>query len=342
MKNRFMLAPLTNQQSFEDGRLSDEELHWLSMRAAGQFGLVMTCASHVQENGKGFPGQIGIYSDTLIPGHQKLTSQLRTHGSIAVMQLYHGGMRSPEDLIHQTPVCPSNNEQYGARALSLIEVLQLREAFIQAAVRAKKSGYHGVEIHGAHGYILCQFLSQQINQRTDQYGGSLQNRARLLFEIIDGVRAACGEGFLLGVRLSPERFGMDIQEVKSICQMLIDTNKIDFLDLSLWDCFKLPEEEKYQQLSLLAHFESIDFKNVLFTVAGKIRTGENVTAILKTNVDFVTIGHAAILHHDFPKKIMENPHFTPTKTPVSKAYLYQEGVSDKFINYLKRRDGFVI
>ena len=77
MKNRFMLAPLTNQQSFEDGQLSDEEYRWLTMRAQGQFGLVMTCASYIQEVGKGFSGQLGIFSDDHIDGHKRLTSKIK-------------------------------------------------------------------------------------------------------------------------------------------------------------------------------------------------------------------------------------------------------------------------
>lgn len=341
MKNRFMLAPLTNQQSYEDGQLSKEELHWLTMRAKGQFGLVMTCAAHVQEIGKGFSGQLGIFSDKHIAGHQQLTTAIKKHGSIAVIQLHHAGMRSPSELIHQAPVCPSDNEKYGAKALSLSAVKQLKDDFVKAAVRAKKSGYDGVEVHGAHGYILTQFLSQQINKRTDRYGGSLENRSRLLFEIVNSIRASCGSSFLIGVRLSPERFGMDIQEIKLVCQRLIDENQIDFLDISLWDAFKKPADEKYQAISLLEHFTSLDFKNVLLTVAGKIRTGADVYQVLNSGVDFVAVGRAAILHHDFPIKVINNQNFEPIKTPVSAQHLLKEGLSEKFINYMRRWPNFV-
>ena len=103
MKNRFMLAPLTNTQSHEDGRLSEVEFNWLTMRAKGQFGLVMTCASYVQANGKGFPGQLGIYSDDLIPEHTKLAAHIKSHGSLAVIQLHHAGMRSPAELLLARP-----------------------------------------------------------------------------------------------------------------------------------------------------------------------------------------------------------------------------------------------
>jgi len=341
MKNKFMLAPLTNTQSFEDGSLSDDEFKWLTMRAKGQFGLVMTCASHVSLAGKGFPGQLGIYSDDHIAGHQKLASKIKKHGSLAVIQLHHAGMRSPAALIGQAPICPSNNEKHGARGMSLEDIQQLKNEFVSAAIRAKQSGYDGVEIHGAHGYILTQFLSQEINKRTDQYGGSLENRARILFEIIEEVRNTCGTNFLLGVRLSPERFGMDLLEIKEICKRLIDGNKIDFLDLSLWDIFKKPNEEKYSNKSLLNHFTELDFKHVLLTVAGKIRNGEDVTRALALGVDFVTIGRSAILHHDFPLKVIGDPQFEPIKIPVSKEYLKAEGLGEKFIQYMKRWPNFV-
>lgn len=342
MKNRFMLAPLTNRQSHENGQLSDDELNWLTMRAEGGFGLVMTCAAHVQEVGKGFPGQLGIFSDRLIDGHKRLTTRIREQGSLAVIQLHHAGMRSPEELIHTQPVCPSDDEQTNARGLTLEEVHQLRDDFITAAIRAKTCGYNGVEVHGAHGYILTQFLSPEINKRTDEYGGSLSNRSRLLFEIVDGIRAKCGKNFLLGVRLSPEKFGMDIQEIRSISQQLIDDHAIDFLDISLWDCFKHPDDIKYQDRSLLEHFTSLDRKHVLLTVAGKIRSGKDVHNILQTGVDFVTIGRSGILHHDFPIKVIDNPDFEPTETPVSEKYLFQEGLSRKFIDYMRKWPDFVL
>lgn len=341
MKNRFMLAPLTNSQSYEDGRLSDEEFHWLTMRAKGQFGLVMTCASHVQEIGKGFPGQLGIFDDIHIEGHTKLAKEIKSHGSLAVIQLHHAGMRSELKLIEGAPVAPSAVERKGARALTLVEVKQLRDDFIEAGVRAKKSGYDGVEIHGAHGYIIAQFLSQSINQRNDEYGGSLENRARLLFEIIIGIRESCGTNFLLGVRLSPERFGMELSEMKTLCQQLIDNGKIDFLDVSLWDCFKYPEEEEHRGKTLLQHFTELDYKEVKLTVAGKIHTAKQVVEILNSNVDFVTLGRSGILHYDFPVKVMEDSNFETISLPVTKDYLKSQGLSETFIKYMANWKGFV-
>ncbi|WP_207778371.1 NADH:flavin oxidoreductase [Balneicella halophila] len=342
MPNRFMLAPLTNRQSLENGQATDTEIKWLTMRAEGGFGIVMTCAAHVQKAGKGFPGQLGIFSDDLIEGHKKITKNIKQHGSLAIIQLHHAGMRSPIELLEDRPVSASDDKETNSRGLSLKEVEQLRDDFISAAVRSKKCGYDGVQIHGAHGYIITQFLSAEINKRTDKYGGILENRACLLFEIVDGIRQECGKDFLICIRLSPERFGMDIDEIKTIAQRLIDGGNIDCLDFSLWDCFKYPEEEKYQEKTLLEHFKELNFKKVKWTVAGKIYTAEDVHKVLKAGVDFVTIGKSAILHHDFPKLVMNNPNFTPIQLPVSKEHLQKEGLGNTFIQYLNNRwEGFV-
>lgn len=341
MKNRFMLAPMTNTQSHEDGTLSDEEFHWLTKRAKGGFGLTMTCASHVQANGKGFPGQLGIFDDSHIEGHTVLSKAIRAQGSLAVVQLHHAGIRSPKDLVVGDPVGPSGHEKSGSRSLRLDEVYKLRDAFINAGIRAKKSGYDGVEIHGAHGYILCQFLSSKYNFRDDTYGGSLANRSRVIFEIIDGIRESCGPKFMIGLRLSPERFGMRLGEIKEICNQIIEEGRIDFLDISLWDCFKEPEEPEFQGRSLLEHFTELDCKGVRLTVAGNIRTAADCQAVLDAGVDFVSIGRAAILHHNFPELVRANHEFVPIELPVSENYLENEGLSERFVNYMRRWPGFI-
>jgi 2,4-dienoyl-CoA reductase-like NADH-dependent reductase (Old Yellow Enzyme family) len=311
------------------------------MRAKGGFGITMTCASHVQEDGRGFPGQLGIYDDDLQEGHERLTKAIKKEGSLAVIQLHHAGMRSPQKLIGQPPVTATSQEKYNARGMSTEEVEHLVQSFIKAAKRAQNWGYDGVEIHGAHGYIIAQFLSAELNQRDDQYGGSLENRSRLLFEIVDGVRTACGPNFLLGIRLSPERFGMALSEVKQVTQKLIDDDKADFLDISLWDWRKNPEEKEHANKTLLQHFLDLNFKNVKLTVAGKIGSTSDCIELLNNGVDFVTLGKAAILHHDFPQMAMQNLDFQSIGLPVSREYLKKQGLSAPFIKYMQRWDGFV-
>lgn len=341
MKNRFMLAPLTNCQSHEDGTLSDEELRWLTMRAEGGYGLTMTCASHVQAVGKGFSGQLGCFGDEHLPGLTRLAGRINEQGSRSYLQLHHAGMRSPAALIGGAPVCPSDNDETGARALSHDEVIRLRDDFVAAARRAEEAGFDGVEIHGAHGYIVCQFLSAEINRRDDEYGGSLENRSRLLLEIIDGIRAACRRDFQLGVRLSPERFGMQLEEVLSLAQQLFDDGKLDLLDMSLWDVFKEPVEDTFKGRDLLSYFTGLKRGDTRLGVAGKILTPADLVRCLDAGVDFVIQGRAAILQHDFPNRMQADPDFTPITIPVSRAWLEKEGLSAAFIGYMGNWKGFV-
>ncbi|MFT5441016.1 MAG: 2,4-dienoyl-CoA reductase-like NADH-dependent reductase (Old Yellow Enzyme family) [Myxococcota bacterium] len=341
MRNRFMLAPLTNLQSHPDGVLSDDEFKWLTMRARGGFGSTMTCAAHIQAKGQGFPGQLGVFADKHLEGLTRLAKEIRGHESVALLQLHHAGMRSPKDLIGETPVCPSANDETGARELSLAEVEALIEDFVAAAVRAEKAGFDGVEIHGAHGYIVCQFLSAEINHREDQYGGSLENRSRLLFEIIDGVRARCRPDFSVGVRLSAERFGIELDEALQVAQRLMDEAKIDFLDMSMWDVFKQPAEEKHQGKSLLEHFTALKRGDVRLGVAGKVYGAKEARACMEAGVDFVLAGRAAILHHDLPERIRANADFEVIQIPVTPEYLRAEGLGDAFVEYMGTWKGFV-
>ena len=340
LKNRFILAPLTNTQSFEDGKLSDEEFKWLTMRAQGGFALTMTCASHVQAIGKGFPGQLGVFSDDHLDGLKRLSKEIKANDSIAICQLHHAGMRSPEDLIGQRPVCPSDNEEINARALSISEVEKLRDDFIEAAIRSEKAGFDGVELHCAHGYILAQFLSPEINLRNDQYGQSLSNRSRLLYEIIDGVREVCNNEFIIGVRLSPERFGLKLEEIVSLAKELMISNKIEFLDMSLWDVYKEPEEEAFKGKKLIAYFTELERGDTKLGVAGAIKSALDAEKTMNEGVDWVMLGRAAILHHNFPKLYEADSRFSPAEVPVSEEYLRKQGLSDKFVQYVKKW-GFV-
>ena len=341
MKNRFMLAPLTNLQSHENGVLSDEEFKWLTMRASGGFGLVMTCAAHVQAIGQGFPGQLGVFSDIHLDGLSRVAAGIRRHGSLAFIQLHPAGLRSPADLIGARPVCPSADKETGAREMSIGEVEQLANDFVAAAARAECAGFHGIEVHGAHGYILGQFLSPTVNRRTDRFGGSLVNRSRLLFDIVDRIRTQSGPDFLISVRLSPERFGMDLSEVIVIAQRVLESGEIDLLDMSLWDVFKEPEDKQFKGDSLLSPFTALERGTVRLAAAGKITGTHEAEQVIAAGVDIVTIGRSAILHHDFPELCRADPDFRPHELPVSREYLRHQGLSSRFIDYMSSWEGFV-
>ncbi len=340
-KNRFMLAPLTNCQSHPDGTLSDEEFHWLTMRAKGGFGLVMTCASHVQRIGQGFPGQLGCFSDIHLPGLTRLAAAIKAEGAVSSVQLHHAGIRSPEALIGETPVGPSADAETGARALSLGEVEALIEDFVAAAVRAEKAGFDGVELHGAHGYILCAFQSPETNRREDRYGGSAENRARIVFDIIKGVRAATRPDFQLGLRLSPERFGLVFAEQLALAGRMLTSGDLDYLDMSLWDSFKPPVEEAYAGRPLIDWFAALPRGATRLGAAGKLMSADDVRRLTGVGADFAILGRAAVLHHDYPELMAADPDFQPIVRPVSRAHLRAEGLSPTFVEYMNNWKGFV-
>ncbi len=341
-KNRFMLAPLTNSQSHADGTMSDDEYNWLTYRATGGFGLVMTCAAHVQASGQGFPGQLGCFSDAHLPGLKRMADGLRAEGAVSSVQLHHAGIRSPADLIGEAPHGPSVDAEFGARALTLAEVEQLRDDFIAGAVRCEKAGFDGVELHGAHGYILCAFLSPETNRRDDRYGGSLENRARLLFEIIDGVRAQTRPDFQLGLRLSPERFGLRFAEQLEVTRQVLAGGKLDYLDMSLWDTFKAPVETEFAHRPLIDWFTELPRGETRLGVAGKLMGGADCRRALEHGADFAVIGRAAILHHDFPNLVEADPDFHAVSIPVTRAWLRNERLGPSFVEYMNGWKGFVV
>jgi 2,4-dienoyl-CoA reductase-like NADH-dependent reductase (Old Yellow Enzyme family) len=341
-RNRFMLAPLTNLQSHPDGRLSDDEFHWLTYRAEGGFGLVMTCAAHVQRIGQGFPGQLGVFSDDHLPGLTRLAAAIRRDGAVSSVQLHHAGIRSPKELTGEAPVGPSDHAETGARALTTAEVEALREDFIAAAVRAQTAGFDGVELHGAHGYILCAFLSPETNQRTDRYGGSLDNRARLLMEIIAGVRARTRPDFQLGVRLSPERFGLVFADQRELAARLLAGGDLDYLDMSLWDVFKAPMEAEFASAPLIDWFADLPRGATRLGAAGKLMSGADCRRVLEHGFDFPILGRAAILRHDFPLRVKADPEFRADALPVTRAHLRAERLGPAFLDYMASWKGFVV
>ncbi len=337
--NRLALAPLTNTQSHADGTLSEDEYRWLTMRAEGGFGLVTTCASHVQPNGKGFPGQLGCFDDIHLPGLEKLASGLRKAGAISALQLHHAGIRA---MAKGTDIVgPSLHPETGARALAEDEIEVLINSFVQAALRAQHAGFDGVQIHGGHGYAITQFLSPEINQRTDRWGGVFENRARLLLTILGRLREACHRDFQIGIRISPERFGLRLSEMIDLAQLLLRDDRLDYLDLSLWDVAKEPEDEQYRGRTLMSLFTSLERNDTRLGVAGKIGSPRDAAECLVNGADYVAIGRAGILAHDFPKKAAALPDYEPPSLPVSERHLIREGLGEAFVAYMRTFGGFV-
>lgn len=339
-RNRVALAPLTNLQSESDGVLSDDEFTWLTRRAEGGFGMVMTCAAFVSDAGHSFPGQLGVSDDKHLPGLTRLADGIRAAGAVSSLQLQHGGRRG-DGALSDDLVAPWDDAKYNAAALTTDGVEQMVDAFATAARRAERAGFDGVEIHGAHGYLIAQFLDGRSNTRTDRYGGSADNRFRVVHETIAAIRATTGPDFQLGLRLSPERYGIVLDEARELAAQVMTDGAIDYLDMSMWDTFKTPHGGDPGDRPLLDLFTELPRGDVRLGVAGKILTAAQVRECLDRGADFVLAGTAGILHHDFPRRVLDDPDFAATH-PQPASHFVAESVGPAFLDYLSSNwDDFV-
>ncbi|HEY6869908.1 MAG TPA: NADH:flavin oxidoreductase [Novosphingobium sp.] len=339
MRNRLALAPLTNLQSHDDGTITPDELEFLHRRARAGFGMVMTCGATVSPLGKGYPRQLGIHDDRHLPGLARLAQVVRAAGALAAVQIMHSGWRAKRELIGTEPVGVCDGP--GVRGLTTGEVEQVVEDFIVAGVRAQRAGFDGVEVHGAHGYLLCEFLDTVRNRRGDRYGGSAEGRARIITEIVAGLRARTGPDFQIGMRLSPERYGIAFDEALALAAQLMAGGMVDYIDISCWDTGKQPEDPRYHGRTLVDWFADLPRGWARLGVAGKLTTAAGVLDSLRRGADFVLIGRGAILHHDFPARLRVDPGFASAPLPVSRAHLRGEGLGPHFIDYMATWEGFV-
>ncbi|HWN85901.1 MAG TPA: NADH:flavin oxidoreductase [Vicinamibacterales bacterium] len=337
--NRVVLAPMTNKQSHADGSLGENELRWLCSRAEGGFGVVMTCAAHVAKDGQGWPGELGIFDDALLPGLTTLADALRQRGAVSMVQIFHAGLRADPAVSGATPWSASAAD--GIRAATEDDLARVTGQFADAAWRAKTAGFDGVELHGAHGYLFTQFLSTEQNRRTDGWGGALANRARLLREALRTVRDRVGPSFTVGVRLSPENFGnakgLDLDESVQTARWLADDGA-DFIHLSLWRALepttKRPGEHP------LPMFRAALPIDVALVAAGAIWTRAEADAVIELGADGVALGRSAIVNRNWPLQARHGA-WEPRRPPVTMADLRDEGLSEPFAAYMRTWKGFV-
>lgn len=331
--NRLALAPMTNKQSRADGVLTDTEITWLVARARGGFGMVMTAAAFVAPAGQAWAGQLGIASDTHVAGLARLADGIRAAGSVSSVQLHHGGSRADATASGVPLVGPWDDEATGARALTTGEVAGVVEAFAAAAARAERAGLDGAEVHAAHGYLLGQFLDAERNQRTDGYGGDASGRARIVHEVVAAIRAATGPDFQLGVRLSPERFGIEIDEAVALASDLLAGGELDYLDASLWDVRKLPAGAT-DGPRLIERFADLPRHGTLLGVAGQVRSAADARWALDAGADFALIGRAAIADHAFARHALADDTYPGPTFPVTRDQLRAEFLGESFVDYV--------
>jgi 2,4-dienoyl-CoA reductase-like NADH-dependent reductase (Old Yellow Enzyme family) len=339
-KNRLVLAPMTNQQSNADGTVGDDERRWLQSRADAGFGTLITCAAHVSRDGQAWAGELGIFDDAQLPGLTSLAAELSARGSVSIVQIFHGGLRADEAVSGERPLTATATAT--AREATEADLTRLIGQFADAAERAQKAGFGGVELHGAHGYLFGQFLSALDNQRTDGWGGSLENRARLLREATRAVRARVGASFTVGVRLSPEDFGqargLDLDESLQTARWLAE-DSVDFVHVSLWraqlNTRKRPEEHP------IPLFRAALPDDVRLLTAGSVWTRPEADALLALGADGIALGRSAVVNRQWPESARD-PAWEPTRPPVSLAHLEASGLSPRFARYMANWKGFVL
>jgi len=223
ISNRLIVSPMVMNYCNNDGTATERFIAYHEAKAKGGWGLIITEDYAVDPKGKGFSNLPGLWDDSQIESHAELTKRIHKYGTKIVAQIYHAGRQTNHFVIGSPPVapspipCPSNQEI--PHELTIKEIQDLAEKFGDCALRAKKAGFDGVEIHGAHGYLIAQFMSPYSNKRTDEYGGSFLNRMRFPLEIISDIRVKAGNDFPIIFRISADEFvpgGRTIEDTKAI------------------------------------------------------------------------------------------------------------------------------
>lgn len=311
VKNKVAMAPMTTWASNDNYTISDQEVLHYKARVNG-VGIVITGCSHVTANGIGFSDEFAAYDDSFLPSLKKLAAAAKSGGAPAVLQIFHAGNKAVPELIPDGDMVSASAVEVGAtpfvnsqtipRALTHQEILDIIKAFGHATRRAIEAGFDGVEIHGAHGFLVQNFFSPAFNLRTDQWGGSPENRMRFALEVVKEVDAVinkyAAQPFLLGYRISPEEHqpeGYKITDVYPLIDKLIDL-KIDYLHISLANVLESkpigsPQGKTIARLIL-------DYVNGRLPViaAGQIKQPEEAAQAIDMGLAFVAIGQALVIN----------------------------------------------
>jgi 2,4-dienoyl-CoA reductase-like NADH-dependent reductase (Old Yellow Enzyme family) len=238
LKNRFFKAAVWEELATEDGHMTDELFQVYEEIAKGGVGTIFTGYAYVEKDEHPNPGMMGIYDDSFITEYKKLTDMAHSHGANIIMQIVYGG--SMTHLVPPSPVIwgPSavKNELTGIVPVEMSkeDILYLIKSYGKAAGRVKQAGFDGVELHAAHGYLLSQFLCPHYNTRTDEYGGNIENRARIILEIYDEIRKTVGDDFPVFIKINSEDFiddGLTSEESITVSKML-EKAGIDGIEVS--------------------------------------------------------------------------------------------------------------
>lgn len=294
LQNRIVMPPM-DRASSKDGCVSDDLIEYYKERAEST-GLIIVEHEYVSIEGRAHPKQLSMASDEVIEGYQKLNDAIHKEGSYSIAQISHSGKEAKVE------------NPLDVNTMSLDDIDHVRESFIEAAKRTKKAEFDGVEIHCAHAYLLNQFYSPYTNKRTDNYGGSLENRLRLTNEIIQGIRDALGEDYIIAVRFGAYDYLDDGSKLEDIPEAVksLEESGADILDITGGLCrFKNPltkEAGWFKELSKIAK----DSSNCPVILTGGVKKLNDAEELLKEGyADLIGIGRAMLMDAKWSKKAME-------------------------------------
>jgi len=345
-QNRMVLAAMTNKQSHVDGTLSKNEINWLVRRAKGGFGIITTAAAHVSKDGQSWEGELGVFSDDHVDQLSILARSVHHYQSLLIGQLFHGGMQANETLTGKTPLSaskiPSNACEGGfTRPATEKDINRIITDFTSAALRCVEAGFDGIELHGAHGYLISQFLGTKTNLRTDEWGGGINERSRLLVQILRSIKKNIPEKFIIGVRLSPEidELGIRLEDSISMAKILRDIG-VDFIHVSCWDVFKGSAEYPNDPRTLTEWFVDScdDLPSIIST--GGVWSRSDANRLIQQGADLVGVGRVGLAYPDWAKEICHED-FDPKRPPFTVDHLKKAELSDVFIEYMRNWKGFV-
>lgn len=305
LSNRFVRSATWEGLADKEGRATQRLTDMMAELASGDVGLIISSFAFISREGQSNTGQLAAYDDRFVPELSAMTQAVHSAGGKIAFQLVHGGCFSNPELTGTKPIGPSVYEEHGAalcRAMTDADIEEIVSAYTSASVRARNAGFDAVQIHCAHGYLLSQFLSGAFNCRTDEYGGSLENRARLLLRVVRNVRDAVGPDYPVLVKLNSEDFmekGLTREESIKVAEMLQKAS-VDAIELSGGSraagakylaarkgMLKSPEDEVYYRVAARLYKQQVSIPLML---VGGIRSYEVADDLVRHGfADFISL-----------------------------------------------------
>jgi len=312
--NRVVMAPMTTWSSNEDGTVAEDELVYYRSRVKG-VGMVITGCTRVAANGQGFTDEFAAFDDRFIPSLQKLADAAKSGGAPAILQIYHAGNKAlpeltPDGVIVsasavKTDATPFVHDSVIPKALQEDEIHDMVRAFGETTRRAIAAGFDGVEIHGAHGFLIQNFFSPFFNEREDEWGGSLENRMRFPLAVVKEVKRVIGEyakkPFLTGYRLSPEEpqeGGLRMDDTLVLTDRLIEL-EVDYIHASLFSVLTSHPIDATDEKTIAEKIiEKVDGR-VPVLAAGQLRKPSEAVQALKAGLTLAVVGQGFVMNPDW-------------------------------------------